>query len=154
MSLKQSKLYRIITLNAKNKRKIQKIGPSHFPFFVIVHLWKKLPPYKIISSIYCYGNCTGIAKLTPIMCNVCLAFSRNFPPVKITTFSVCLCTVTRPFCLHQNILLCNFDLEPKEIGFSIIFLVSRLYSDWKSRGDIAFGFSICFFTCLPLLKGP
>ena len=58
-------------------------------FWDCAFIAKIIATRKITSSIYCYGNCTGIAKLIP-ECNVCLTFVQNFPLAKIITFTVFL----------------------------------------------------------------
>ena len=58
-----------------------------FAFFARLSFSRKLPHAKIKPKCLYVGNRSSIVKITPTW-NVLRTFSRNFPPAKITTFTV------------------------------------------------------------------
>ena len=63
-----------------------RVGPI-FAFFAL-RLLRENYPYAKIKPICLYEGNSSIVKITPTW-NVLPTFSRNFPPAKITTFTVC-----------------------------------------------------------------
>ena len=86
---------------------------------------------KITFSIYCYGNCNGIARLTPT-CNVCLTFFTKFSPSEnshvYSTWFVYTCTwIKSPAVEYDNLLKLWYFSARLHISLNFIFVEVQIY---------------------------